>query len=173
MVFPHSVSLLRLARFAAGFEGVADAAFDAHPGVDRFLDRDLVRRALAQNAARAGIQPFRVFPDDQEIDVGGGFILQGRIHVRVEFHRPQVDVLIQFEPQAQQQSFFENARLHIRMPDRAQVDRVQFAEFRDHAVGQNLPGALVAFAAQVVIDPVDPEPEFLRGRLEDLSCPRG
>ena len=63
----HQREVLALA--AAGqVEGVADAALDAHAGVDRALGGDLVRRALAQEAALAGVGALGVLADDDEVD---------------------------------------------------------------------------------------------------------
>ena len=58
-------------------EGEADAALDAPAGVDRALGGDLVGRALAQDAALAGVDALGVLPDDDGVDgrppgTGGG-----------------------------------------------------------------------------------------------------
>ena len=47
-------------------ERVPHAAFDAHPGVDRALRRDLVRRALAQRATLTDVRALGVLADDDE-----------------------------------------------------------------------------------------------------------
>ena len=66
LVLCTSVRCLRGA--AAGqLEGVADAALDAHAGVDRALGGDLVRGALAQEAALAGVGALGVLADDDEV----------------------------------------------------------------------------------------------------------
>ena len=49
-------------------EGVAHAALDADAGVDRALRRDLVRRALAEEPALAGVGALGVLADDDEVD---------------------------------------------------------------------------------------------------------
>ena len=50
-------------------EGVADAALDAHAGVHRALGGDLVRRALAEHAALAGVGALGVLADHDHVDV--------------------------------------------------------------------------------------------------------
>ena len=65
------------------------------------------------------------------------------------FTGPQVDVLIELEPQLQQQAFLQNARLHVGMADGAQEDGVELAQLVDAAGGQRFAGLEVALAAPV------------------------
>ena len=77
LVLCTSVRCLR--RPALGqLEGVADAALDAHAGVDRALGGDLVRRALAQDAALAGVGALGVLADHDHVDVALGGTRNGR-----------------------------------------------------------------------------------------------
>ena len=68
LVLCTSVRCLR-GRDCGQLEGVADAALDADAGVDRALGGDLVRRALAQEAALAGVGALGVLADHHEVDV--------------------------------------------------------------------------------------------------------
>ena len=69
-------------------EREAHAALDTHAGVDRALRRDLVRRALAQEAAFARVGAFGVLAHDEEVDAVV-------VPVRARFERPQVHVEIE------------------------------------------------------------------------------
>ena len=59
----HEREVLALTR-PGELERVAHAALDAHAGVHRALGRDLVRRALAQEAALARVGALGVLADD-------------------------------------------------------------------------------------------------------------
>ena len=48
-----------------------------------------------------------------------------------KLHRAQVDVLIELKAQFQQQAFFQDARRHVGMADRAQVHGVEGAQLVD------------------------------------------
>ena len=52
-------------------ERVADDPLDAERGVEALLGGDLVRRALAQDAAGAGVGPLGALADDDHVDVAG------------------------------------------------------------------------------------------------------
>ena len=81
----------------------------------------------------------------------GPLFASGRLHVRVELHGPQVDVLVQLEAQAQEDALLEDARLHVGMSDGAEVDRVEPAERVHRVVGERLAGLQVLFAAPVEV----------------------
>ena len=85
----------------------------------------------------------------------GLFILERRVHVRIELDRPEVDILIKRKTRLEQDADLQNAGLDIRMPDGAQVYRVVLPEFLDSAVRQRLAGLEVPLAAEVVIDVVE------------------
>ncbi len=69
--------------------GMADAALDAHAGVDRALGGDLVGRAPAQGAPLAGVDPLGVLAHHH------------RVEARRGEERAQVDVEVQREAQGQ------------------------------------------------------------------------
>ena len=75
----------------------------------------------------------------------------GRLDAGEQLHRPQVDVLIELEPQFQQQALFQDARLHVGMADGAEVDGVELPELVDAAGGQRFAGLQVALAAPVEV----------------------
>src|SRR5262249_17700103 len=81
----------------------------------------------------------------------------------------KIDVLLQFETQAEQDALLENAWLHLRMTHRAEENRLELAQFIYRAIGQHFTGLQVAIAAEVVIVPVELETEFLAGRLAHLE----
>ena len=76
---------------------------------------------------------------------------QRRLDAGEQLHRPQVDVLVEAEPQLQQQALFEDAGRHVGMADRAEQDRGEGAQFVEHGRGQNFAGPQVAVAAEIEI----------------------
>ena len=98
------------------------------PGVDRGLDRDLLGRPLAGEAAGADVEVLVVLADDDHVDVVGPLALDRRLDARVEPDRAEVDVLVEVEPEPEQDPLLEDARRHAGMPDRAQEDRVAAPE---------------------------------------------
>ena len=77
--------------------------------------------------------------------------------------------MLQLEAQAQQDALLENARLDLRMAHRAEIDRLELAQFLHRAVRQDLAGLQVAFAAEIVVVPVEFESELRCGRLAHLD----
>ncbi len=125
--------LLGVVAAARELEGPADAALAALAGVDGRLAGDFVGRVLLQEAADAAIQVFGVLADDDEVDVCRALVAERRLDAGKQLHRPQVDVLIELKSQLEQQAFFEDARRHVGMADRAQIDGVELAQLVDGA----------------------------------------
>ncbi|GAB4002330.1 hypothetical protein GCM10029992_40220 [Glycomyces albus] len=61
-------------------------------------------------SAGAGVEALGALADDHEVDVAGLDVGQRGGRARVEATGPQVDVLIEFEAEPQQQAAFEDAR---------------------------------------------------------------
>ena len=93
--------LFLLVPLARELESETETALDPAPGVDAFLHGDFVRRAFENKTAGAGVKSFVVFAHDHEIDVLGHLVLERAESFVVKFDGPQVDVLLQLEPQAQ------------------------------------------------------------------------
>ena len=74
-------------------------------------------------AARAGVKPFGVLADHREINMLRPLVLERAILRAVKFHGAEIDVLFQFESQAEQDALFQDARLHVRVADGAEQDR--------------------------------------------------
>ena len=115
-------------------ERVPHHPLDAEVGVQRDLGGDLVHGVLAQQAAVSGVRALGALPQHQQVD---GLVTGQRTDdARVEAGGTQVDVMVQFEPDAQQQATLENAGRHCRVADRAEQDRVVLAEFAKDRIGQ-------------------------------------
>jgi len=151
--------LLRAVPPAGVLERPADAPLGPLPRVDRLLHRDLVGRALLEIAADAAVQVFRVFADDDEVDVLRAAAGQRRLHAGEQFHRPEVDVLVELEPQVEEQALLEDPGSDLGMADRAEEDGVLGTEQVEPAFGNDLAGLQVAVATPVerldaVVDPL-------------------
>ena len=123
---------------ARQLEGEADAALDAHAGVDRPLGRHLVRRAPAQDAALAGVGPLGVLTHDGEVDAAAGVGERTEVHVEVE---PEAEL--------EEEAALQHARGDVRRPHGAQQDGVEAAHGVELVVGQYLASAQVALASEV------------------------
>ena len=148
-------------------ERVAHDPLDPVPGVDRFLHGDLELGALAVEAAGARVEPLRVLADHDEVHIVLGVARHERLDARIPHDRPQVHPLVQPEPRLQQQVALEDARLHPRVADGPEEDRVERAELFELLVGQHLAGPQVSVGAQVEPDELRREP--LADGVEDLQ----
>ena len=83
-------------------ERVTDDAVHAFPGVDLFLDGDLVLGASLETAADAGIDAFGVLTEHDEADVGRPAALQRAESLVEQRHRPIVHVQVERDPHAEQ-----------------------------------------------------------------------
>ena len=162
---PRLVNVL----FAGVLKRITETAFDAAPGVDAFLDGDFVGRVLEHGAAGSDIQAFIVFADDSEINILGLLIFNGAVAVVVEFDWAQVDVLLHFEAEAEQDAFFQNSGFHIRMADGAEQHNRELFQVTDGAVGQHFFGAQVPVAAEIEIGVIEFKSKFGSGGVEDLD----
>jgi len=150
-------------------EGPADAPLAALPRVDRLLHGHLVGRALLEIAADAAVEVFGVFADDDEVDVLRAAAGQRRLHARQQLHRPKVDVLVELEPQLEEQALLQDARRHARVTDRAEEHGVLGAKQVEATFGHDLAGLEVAIAAPVEHLHVVGEAVELRHGVEDLE----
>ena len=160
------------APFLRQFKGVFQTAVHAAPRVHRLLDRDFMRCAFEHKTARAGVKTFVVFAHDDKINVLRPLVLERAIQRAIKFHGAKIDVLLQLETQTEQDAFFQNARLDLRMADRAEKNRLELAEFVHRVVGQHFAGFQIAFAAKIVMMPVEFEPEFFGGGFGNLEASR-
>ena len=135
---------------AAGqVEGESNRALDARAGIDRRLDRHFLGCSLARESPRADVKIFVVLADDNHVDVVGPLPLDRALDTCIKLDGPQVDVLVEVEPEAEQDSLFEDAGGDVGMADGAEQDGVAAAQPLDLGVGQDLPGLQVALAPQV------------------------
>jgi hypothetical protein len=74
------------------------------------------------------------------------FVLERGLHIGIQLHRPQVDVLIEGEARLEQNAYFQNAGLDVGMADGAQENGIELLELLQCTVRQDLAGALVALA---------------------------
>src|SRR5688500_15020434 len=117
--------LLPLAR-SRELERVPDATLHAVARVDARLERDFVRAPFLQETARPGVEAFGVLADDNEVEV-------------LVLRRAQVDVLVELEPQPEDQPALEDPGRDvvtgIASPDRSLVDGVDLPQLLKLAVG--------------------------------------
>ena len=119
------------------FKRKADYALHALPGVDVFLYRDLIGRALLEYTARVGVNAFGVFTDHDEVNVLRLDALE-RAQCGIEqAHRTHVGVEIHFEAHAQQDLFGMNVRSDTRIAESAHQDGIEVALQHREAVGRD------------------------------------
>ena len=117
---------LFLVTLAGHLESEPEAAFHSLAGVDGFLHRDLVWRALLHEAAAAHIQALGILADHDKVDVLRRFVRKRRGNTFIQLDRTQIDILIEGKPEVQKNALLKNAGFHIRMSDRTQQDSVEF-----------------------------------------------
>ena len=130
LVLATRVSCFLLVSLAGVVEGPADAALAALAGVDGRLHGDFVGRALLEEPAHAAVHVFGVLADDDEVDVVGPLAGQRRLHAGEQLHRAEVDVLVEAEPQFQEQALLHDSRRHVGMADGAEQDGAEAARVR-------------------------------------------
>ncbi len=143
--------LVVLPTFLTKVKSVADAALHALAGVDALLDGDFIRLPFLQEAAGADVKTLGILAHHDEIDVFRPLVLDRRFHPGEEFHRPQVDVLVQLEARLQQDALLKDAGFHIGMTDGAQEDGVVTLKLIERRVRQCLAGLQVTLATKVVV----------------------
>jgi len=111
-----------------------------------------------RDAADAGVDAAGVFTHDHEVDVLRPFVLERGLHIGIQLHRPQVDVLIEGEARLEQNAYFQNAGLDVGMADGAQENGIELLELLQCTVRQDLAGALLALAR---IEPTASRVRFL------------
>ena len=127
-------------------EGVADAAFDTHAGVDRTLGGDLVRGVGPKQAALSGVGALRIFPDDDKV-VADNTVVGARTE-----ERPVVDVKVKFETHLEQQASLNKTGWHIGGADGAGVEGIDPTPLIDDFLGQDGAILQVSLAAEVVVN---------------------
>ena len=108
-------------------ERVTDDPVNAFPGIDLFLDGDLVLGAGFEPAADAGIQAFGVLAEHDEADVSGPATLQRAEPLVEQRHRPIVHIQVERDPHAEQDVAGVAVVGHARIADRTQKDGVEVA----------------------------------------------
>ena len=148
----HEGELLARAGLGAR-EGVADDALDAERGVDADLGGHLLRRADTDRAAVADVGSLGAFADDHEVDVApiGDTARERCRNARKQPGRTQVDVVVELEPQPEQESALQDARRHARVADGAEQDRIMAPDLLEHRVGERLAGRVPPLRAEVVL----------------------
>ena len=138
--------------FPAGsqVEGVANAPLDTHPGVDRTLGGDFVRRSDAHRAAFTDVWALGVLANDDEV------VFRVASRCRAE-ERSLVDVEVEVEAHLQQQPALDHPRLHVGMTDGAEEDAVEGPQLVERRVAQDL---------AVFQIPGTPEMELRRGDVD-------
>ena len=149
-------------------EGILEAAVYSAAVVHHQLRGDLLARAHARCAAVARVNAAGVLADDDEIDVLGALVLERGLHVRIELHRPEIDVLVQGKAYLEQDAGLEDARFYVGMADSAQEHGVELFEFVDRAVRKRLAGLQIPRAAEVELGELKHEPALCGGGFQDL-----
>jgi hypothetical protein len=142
---------LGIISFARIFECPANAALATLTGIHSGLRGYFIGRVLFQESADAAIQILGVLAHDDEIDIFRLLPGQRRFDAGEQLHGAQIDVLIQFKSQGQEQAFFDDARRHVGVPHGAEKYGVKFSQFVGAPVGQSFAGAQIALAAPIEV----------------------
>ena len=105
-------------------ECIADHALHAVPRIEALFGRDLGRRVFVQKTAGAGIEALGALADHDHVDLTGLDVREGAGGAWPQPGRSQIDVVVEGEPEFQQQATLEDTRWHGRVADGAEQDRV-------------------------------------------------
>ena len=148
-------------------ERVAHDPLHAVRRVDRDLGGDLGGGTDPERTAVARVGTLGALADHHEVDLSG--VREGRGDAGEDPGRTQVHVVVELEPQPQQQPALEDARGEVRVvrlpTDRTEQDGVVLPDLGEHGVRQHLTGREVALRAQVVAGLL----ELDLGRRRDLE----
>jgi len=87
-------------------------------------------------APGAAVKILGVFANNDEVDIFWAFVAERRFNAGKKFHGAQIDVLIESEPQIEEQLPFEDAWSYIGVPDRAEQDGVELAKLIERVGGE-------------------------------------
>ena len=166
VVLVHERELLARPRLGPG-ERVPDHPLDAVRRVDRHLGGDLGRRTDPQRAAVADVRALGALADDDEVDLAR--VRQRGADGRVDLRGAQVHVVVEGEPELQQQAALEHPGRDARVADRAEQDRVVLADLLQLGVRQRLAGGVPALRAEVVLGPLERHAVLCGDRVEHLE----
>src|SRR5579875_126431 len=150
-------------------ERVADHPRDPKCGIHALFGGDFLRRPAPEETTRAGVGTLGALPHHEEIDLLRLDVGKRRAHTGKQLDRAEVDVVVEFEAQAQEQTAFQHTARHARVADRAEEDRVMGAQFVKHGVRQGLPGCMPPPRAKVVLGPLDLQRESGGDRVEHFQ----
>ena len=155
-------------------EGVLQNPVDADARHHRFLQHHLPVGALEQPPAGVGVFALGVLAHHDEIDVTRSTVGQWAFHTGHEFHRPQVDVLVEAAPKLQQAAPQRDVVGHdVGPPDRPEEDRVESLEHTEPVRRQHRPVPRVV-VRRCEIEMLVGEPEVeRRGRRVEHPQPLG
>ena len=102
--------------FYRQFKGVFEAAIDLFSGVDPALGGDFIGSTLLDAAADTGVDAAGIFTDDDVINIFRAFACQRGFHARIKFDRAEVDVLIEFKAQTEQDALFQDTGFDFGLP---------------------------------------------------------
>jgi len=156
------------------FEGIAHHALHPESGVHADLGGDFCRSAGAKRPTIAGVQAFGALPHHHEVDLAPANhrIRQRRRLPRIQSARAQVDVLIQSEPQSEQQAAFEQSGRDLLATrggaHRPQDDRIVPGQFGQRVVIQHFTRREPVLSAQIEV--VELELVGFADRLQHPDC---
>ena len=136
----HERDLLAAPGLHGQVERVSHDALDAVARVDRLLHRHLVLGPLPVEAAGARVQALGVLTNDDEVHVLFRVTGHQRLNPRVANHGAQVDVLVQLEPDLQQQVALEDPGSDTWIAHGPQEDGVHLPQPVQLLIGKNLVG---------------------------------
>src|SRR5215469_6440515 len=128
-------------------EGVPQNTRHATASEDGDIGRDFLGKTAMRTAALAGIFTFRVFPDDDPVQVGGRAVTQGRPESWQEPRGTEIHVLIEALADGQAQTPGRDMVGNIRCADGTEVDGVKRGQAGKSVAGHHYPMAPVEVRA--------------------------
>ena len=101
-------------------ESILEAAVHGPAVVDHELRCDLLGGPDAGRSPVSGVDAAGVLADNHKINMLRPLVPQGRLHVRIELDRSEIDILIERKADLEQNACFQDPRLDVRVADGAQ-----------------------------------------------------
>jgi hypothetical protein len=114
------------------FECESNGAFDSESRVDRLLGRHFMTGPAVGESPGSDVEAFCVLTHHDEVDVVVILAGEWRCHSRVEAHRPEVYVLVEFATQTQDDPPLQNPWRHLGVTYGSEQDCIDLGQgFQD------------------------------------------
>ncbi|OPZ70862.1 MAG: hypothetical protein BWY82_01918 [Verrucomicrobia bacterium ADurb.Bin474] len=125
-----------------------------------------MRSALHREAACSAVHVTRILTDHHVVNVLRALVLERSFHPREKLNRTQIDVLVELETQTQQNALLQNTRLHVRMPNRPEKNRIIATKLLNHRIRKNFSFFQETLTPNIILMQLHPKIILGRNRMK-------